>query len=104
MWRQTLSGALIGLLAAFSAAEDARADPKEGGQIARQWCSGCHLVAANQTGAVPQGPPSFLSVAHSGMTAAQLRAFLSHPHGPMPDLALTRAEIDNLIDYIESLR
>jgi cytochrome c len=43
-------------------------------------------------------------VARSGMTAAQLRAFLSHPHGAMPDLALTRIEIDDLIDYIESLR
>jgi hypothetical protein len=27
--------------------------------------------------------------AHSGMTADQLRAFLSHPHGAMPNLALT---------------
>jgi len=104
MWRQALKPALIGLLAAVSAAGNACADPKEGGQIARQWCSGCHLVAANQGGAVPQGPPSFPSLARSGMTAAQLRAFLSHPHGAMPDLALTRAEIDNLIDYIESLR
>jgi mono/diheme cytochrome c family protein len=104
MCRRALRAALIGLLAAVSAAGTARADPKAGGQIARQWCSGCHLVAANQAGALPQGPPSFPSLARSGMTAAQLRAFLSHPHGAMPDLALTRAEIDNLIDYIEGLR
>jgi len=37
------------------------------------------------------------------MTPDQLRAFLSHPHGAMPDLALTRAEIDDLIGYIQSL-
>ena len=37
-------------------------------------------------------------------TADQLRAFLSHPHGAMPDLALTRAEIDDLIGYVETLR
>ena len=43
-------------------------------------------------------------VADSGATAAQLRAFLSHPHGAMPDLALTRAEIDDLIQYILSQR
>ena len=104
MLRQALRTALIGLLAAVSVARNARADPKQGEQLARQWCSGCHIVAANQTSAVPQGPPSFPSLARSGMTAAQLRAFLSHPHGPMPDLALTRVEIDNLIDYIESLR
>jgi hypothetical protein len=38
------------------------------------------------------------------MASDQLRAFLSHPHGAMPDLALTRAEIDDLIGYIETLR
>jgi len=38
------------------------------------------------------------------MTADQLRAFLSHPHGAMPNLALTRAEIDDLISYIATLR
>ena len=43
-------------------------------------------------------------IARSGMAPDQLRAFLSHPHGAMPDLALTRAEIDNLIGYIETLR
>jgi len=43
-------------------------------------------------------------VARSGLTADQLRAFLSHPHGSMPDLSLTRAEIDDLIGYIVTLR
>jgi cytochrome c len=43
-------------------------------------------------------------VAHSGISAEQLRAFLSHPHGGMPDLSLTRAEIDDLIGYIDTLR
>jgi hypothetical protein len=38
------------------------------------------------------------------MTAEQLRAFLSHPHGAMPDLALSRTEIDDLTAYIQSLR
>jgi len=38
------------------------------------------------------------------MTDDQLGAFLSHPHGAMPDLALTRAEIDDLIGYIKTLR
>ena len=38
------------------------------------------------------------------MSADQLRTFLAKPHGAMPDLALSRAEIDDLIAYIESLR
>jgi mono/diheme cytochrome c family protein len=82
-----------------------RADAQKGAQLARQWCANCHVIGGgNPTGAVPQDPPSFPMIARSGMASDQLRAFLSHPHGAMPDLALTRAEIDDLIGYIETLR
>ena len=82
---------------------NARADAQKGAQLARQWCANCHVIGGNPTGAVPQGPPTFPIIARSGMAPDQLRAFLSHPHGAMPDLALTRAEIDDLIGYIETL-
>ena len=81
-----------------------QADAQKGAQLARQWCANCHVIGGNPTGAVPQGPPSFPAIARSEMSADQLRTFLSHPHGAMPDLALTRAEIDDLIGYIETLR
>ncbi len=103
--------ALAKILAVFllSAAAVAEAAPAEtgasaGAQIAQRWCVNCHVISNAQTGAVPQGPPSFPTIAKSGMSADQLRAFLSHPHGAMPDLALTRTEIDDLIAYIQSLR
>jgi cytochrome c len=104
-----MSFALSCLLLIFSAlplaaVNPAHADASRGGQLARQWCANCHVVDGNAGRAVPQGPPSFREVAHSGMTADQLRAFLSHPHGSMPDLSLTRAEIDDLIGYINTLR
>lgn len=86
------------------AAPAASADLARGTQLARQWCANCHVIGNNPTGAIPQGPPSFPAIAHSGMTADDLRAFLSHPHGAMPDLALTRTEIDDLIGYIETQR
>jgi cytochrome c len=88
----------------LAAGVPAYADAVRGGQLARQWCANCHVVDGNAGRTVPQGPPSFREVAHSGMTADQLRAFLSHPHGAMPDLSLTRAEIDDLIGYINTLR
>ena len=87
-----------------AAKHPAHADAARGGELARVWCANCHVVGSGATGTVQQGPPTFQSVTHSGMTADQLRAFLSHPHGAMPDLALTRAEIDDLIGYIETLR
>jgi hypothetical protein len=59
---------------------------------------------SNPAGTVQPGPPSFRSIAGSGMSADQLRTFLTHPYGAMPDLSLTRAEIDDLVIYIETLR
>jgi mono/diheme cytochrome c family protein len=95
---------LISLMLAAIGAFPAWADADNGAQLARQWCSNCHVIGKSSAGPVPQGPPSFQTIAHSGMTADQLRAFLSHPHGAMPDLSLTRAEIADLIAYIDSFR
>jgi cytochrome c len=94
---------VLSVLAVF-ATHGALADANKGAQIARQWCANCHVIGGSPSGPVPQGPPSLSTVARSGMTADQLRAFLSHPHGAMPDLALTRSEIDDLIGYIGTLR
>ena len=95
---------LVLLALALVAAHPVRADVQKGAQLARQWCPNCHVIDSKPNGAVAQGPPSFPTISRSGMTADQLRAFLSHPHGAMPDLALSRAEIDDLIGYIETLR
>ena len=89
---------------ALGAAHSVRADVQKGAQIARQWCANCHVINGSSAAAVPQGPPTFPTIARSGMTNDQLRAFLTNPHGAMPDLALTRAEIDDLIGYIGTLR
>ena len=88
-----------GITAAFPSAA---ADTAKGAQLARQWCVHCHVVSAvAPPGTVQQGPPAFTAMR---MTGEQLRAFLSRPHGAMPDLALTRSEIDDVIAYIETLR
>ena len=96
--------ALVILTLGLIAAQACRADVQKGAQLARQWCANCHIINGNPSGAVPQGPPSFRTIARSGMAPDQLRAFLSHPHGAMPDLSLSRAEIDDLIGYIQTLR
>jgi mono/diheme cytochrome c family protein len=95
---------LVLSVAACLTALPAFADADKGAQIARRWCANCHLIGGNPAGPVPQGPPSFQVVARSGMTPDQLRAFLSHPHAAMPNLSLTRTEIDDLTSYIETLR
>ena len=95
---------LLSLVLEFAIPHSTWSDSTKGSQLAQQWCANCHVVRGNPTGAIPQGPPSFQTIARSNMTVDQLRAFLSHPHGAMPDLSLTRAEIDDLIGYIATLR
>ncbi len=101
-WDVTLVAAAMG--SALLAAQNARADAAAGQRLAQQWCASCHVIGVGSTATtVPQGPPSFPTVA-GRLDAGQLRAFLTKPHGQMPDLALTRAEIDDLIAYIETLK
>jgi cytochrome c len=103
MVRRSVAVALTfaGMVTAFPAAA-AAADAARGSQLARQWCAHCHITGtAPAPGTVQQGPPAFATI---GMTADQMHAFLTRPHGAMPDLALTRSEIDDVIAYIETLR
>ena len=94
---------LPSLVAVLMAPSPVRADAAAGERLANRWCAACHIVGGGAPQSVPQGPPTFHSIAESGKTPDQLRAFLTKPHGAMPDLALTRAEIDDVIAYIESL-
>lgn len=82
----------------------ARADAARGAQLAQLWCASCHVIGNAPPAQVQVGPPSFPVIAKGKLPAAQLRGFLTKPHGAMPDLSLTRAEISDLVAYIESLR
>lgn len=96
--------ALPALLLASLPPTAAHADSAAGERLARQWCANCHVIDGGNPGAaVPQGPPTFRTVAQQ-LSPDQLRTFLTRPHPPMPDLALTRAEIEDLVAYIETLK
>jgi mono/diheme cytochrome c family protein len=80
-------------------------DPTAGRTFAMKNCSGCHVVTARQPGPNPDAVPSFESIANSSAgNQARLRVFLLTPHGQMPDLYLSRSEIDNVGAYILTLR
>ena len=93
----------VSMVFAAPTAYPARADATKGSQLAQLWCASCHVTGGTPAANLQQGPPSFSTIAHA-RTVDQLRSFLSHPHGAMPDLSLTRAEIDDLVGYIETLR
>jgi len=98
------AGLIAVCLCTVFGANPAAADAAAGERLARQWCVNCHIIGNATAGAAQQGPPNFVSIARGGITDAELRAFLSHPHGQMPDLSLTRSEIDDLVGYIDTLK
>jgi mono/diheme cytochrome c family protein len=71
-----------------------------GAHLASIWCSSCHIINAAGSGHAEDGVPSLPSISRGGMSPGALRAFLSHPHGGMPDLSLTRAEINDLVALV----
>ena len=102
MRKHVLAGGVLALAVLGPAI--ARADAFRGAQLAQRWCANCHIIGKTPPSRAQVGPPSFPSIAESKLTPEQLRVFLTKPHGSMPDLSLTRAEIDDLVDYIESLK
>lgn len=94
--------AIFVLAMALSPAAKA-ADSDRGHAIARQWCASCHLVEAGQAGG--DTAPPFATIANDPNRYPNgLRAWLSDPHPPMPNLHLSRSEIDDVIAYLETLR
>jgi len=94
---------LLGATPAF--AQMSSGDPDAGLKLALRDCAACHVVAGRQAGPAPVGVPTFAAVARMpSTTALSLRAFLQTPHPPMPDLALSRSELEDVISYILSLR
>jgi mono/diheme cytochrome c family protein len=80
-------------------------DADAGRHLAETWCSTCHVVSAGQSQSTSTGAPPFQAIAaETSITPMALDVFLQTPHHRMPDLHLSRAEIDDVSAYILSLR
>ncbi len=80
-------------------------DVAAGRHLADTWCSSCHVVDPTLQRGTDNGAPAFTAIAGvTSTTPLALRAFLQTPHAQMPDLHLSRDEIDDLTAYILSLR
>ena len=82
----------------------AAADASQGKMIAERWCADCHRVERDPKSATDQ-PPPFASIAGiPNFDANKLAFLLLRPHPTMPSLTLSRAEVSDLADYIETLK
>jgi cytochrome c len=94
----------MGLVLALGAVGSAAraADPVEGGRIAERWCSSCH-VAGNRSGGT-DAVPTLESIANDRRRSPEwVRQWLNDPHPPMPNLPLTRAQIEDVVAYLGGL-
>ncbi len=103
-FRKSVMAATLAImgLAVFPVSQ-AEADVEQGRIVAERWCASCHLVSPGQDMAADQATTFMQIAAREDLTAERLRTFLQAPHPPMPDLQLTRNEINALVSYIESL-
>jgi mono/diheme cytochrome c family protein len=92
----------LALSVALAAAPALAGDVAKGGVMAKRWCASCHVVAKDQTSASADAP-SFFDIAHRRTDKKQIANFLVDPHPPMPDMHLSRKEIDDITSYIRSL-
>jgi mono/diheme cytochrome c family protein len=81
------------------------APPSAGQLYAEQTCASCHAVGAGQKESPNPMAPTFTSIADTpGMTRMALAAWLHSVHETMPSLIVDSAHIDDLSDYIASLK
>ena len=86
----------------FALAQEA-GDPVAGKRLAEQLCAKCHALP----GAVMSGfvAPNLVAVAKMpSTTGLSLHVFLQTPHAKMPNYQFSRAEMDDVIAYILSLK
>ncbi|MBP2227979.1 mono/diheme cytochrome c family protein [Azospirillum agricola] len=90
------------LLASPGVQAAATADPAVGRRIVERWCSSCHVSGAQGGGT--DAAPTLDSIAKDrGRGPDRIRGWLADPHPPMPNMGLTRGEIDAVVAYLESL-
>ncbi len=99
-----LAACAAGVLAAPAAAQQ-QPNPRIGERLARQWCASCHLVASDQrTPASDTAPPFATIAARPAATAGALRTIIQMPYPRMPQIALSRDEVEHIIAYILTLK
>lgn len=105
--RVTRAAFLMVLASVGSALAANPIDTAAGEKLAKRWCANCHLVAPDQAKASADAP-TFAGLANDPTkTADGLADFLTMPgstHSKMPDLALSRVEIGDIVGYIATLK
>lgn len=98
----TIAAVAVVLVGAQSGS--ALADAAAGKDLAGHWCAECHALYAGEQPPDPNAP-SFPELAKDPvMTGYSLRLLLRSPHPTMPHIVFTDEQLDDIIDFILSLK
>jgi mono/diheme cytochrome c family protein len=100
--RITMLIALTAMIGHATVAYAASGNAEAGRQLVMRSCSSCHATESAKT-ATDNAPP-FSAVAKSNKeNPAWIRGWLMQPHPPMPNISLSRQQIDDIIAYLGTL-
>ena len=97
----------IGLATALATAvavTGVSADTIAGQNLADKWCAECHGIHADRLSHNLDAPTFPKLAAEPSITEYSLRALLRSPHETMPHITFTPDQMDDIIDYIMSLK
>jgi cytochrome c len=84
------------------AAPSLAADADAGRAFVLRSCTSCHSTETATTASDHAPPLSSLAKANKERPA-WVRGWLMNPHPPMPNINLSRVEIDNIVAYLNTL-
>jgi mono/diheme cytochrome c family protein len=82
----------------------ASADPIASQNLAEKWCVDCHGIRTDRLSPNLDAPTFPELAAEPSITEYSLRALLRSPHETMPHITFTPDQMDDIIDYIMSLK
>lgn len=97
----TLACAVAALVVVSGAA--AAQDVMRGEELAKRWCSTCHVIdagAPRETAVDPAPPFPMIALRDPEI----IKSRITGPHVQMPQFDLGRREVDDLVAYIRTLR
>lgn len=97
-----VKGASFLVLLLLSREAFAEGDAEAGRELVRRWCTACHVVDFEGAG-TDAGPALPSLLAGKRRSADEIRGWLADPHPPMPNLALSRREIEDILAYLQGL-
>ena len=97
----TIMGVLLVATSVTYAATNA-GNANAGRDLVLRSCTSCHAVS--ETVKASDGAPPLSYIARDNkVRPAWIRGWLMDPHPPMPGIMLSRQQINDIIDYLDSL-